>query len=285
MSAARIVPVNYFDSDHATITVSRAAPATYPITNLQSDVSSDIWMSENDLETTISGTFNGGARQISHFSVWPAPPDSLIGCLVHLRMWSDTAQTTLVLDQVYDFFTPSGGNWGTFLWGIQNWGVDNADRTARLAPLVKWFTAVAVSAFEVTFVRTGALDVHYFAARRIVLGDYVEAATNASMGCSVGFQTSSIQRRNPISGTLRRRSLARWRGMSFEMVFESEAERAAWNDLVYVAEPAREIVFSLFQESTQRDRDTTILGSLVNMNPIVFQNINFNKLQLAIVES
>jgi hypothetical protein len=69
-----------------------------------------------------------------------------------------------VHDQTYDFFTPSGGVWGTFLWGIQNWGVDNADRTARLAPLVKWFTAVAVSAYEITFIRTGALEVHYFAA-------------------------------------------------------------------------------------------------------------------------
>jgi hypothetical protein len=282
--SARIVPVNYFDSDHSTISMTPAAPDTYPVTNLQSDVSSDVLITASDANHVILGSFNGGARQISHFSVWPAPPDSLIGAQVRLRMWSNVAKTTLVHDQTYDFFTPSGGVWATFLWGIQNWGVANPDRLARLTPLVKWFAAVAVSAYEITFIRTGALEVHYFACRRIVLGDYVEAATNASVGCSVGSQTSSIQRRNPISGTMRRRSLARWRGMSFEMMFETEAERAAWNDLVYVAEPAREIVFSLFQEGTQRDRDTTVLGSMTNMNPIVFQDINFNKLQLAIVE-
>jgi hypothetical protein len=67
--------------------------------------------------------------------------------------------------------------------------VDNADRTARLAPLVKWFTAVAVSAYEITFIRTGALEVHYFAARRIWLGDYVAAAVNASAGLTAGFMT------------------------------------------------------------------------------------------------
>jgi hypothetical protein len=43
----------------------------------------------------ITGNFNGGARQISHFSVWPAPPDCLIGAQVHLEMWSDVAMTTL----------------------------------------------------------------------------------------------------------------------------------------------------------------------------------------------
>jgi hypothetical protein len=72
--------------------------------------------------------------------------------------------------------------------------------------------------------------------------------------------------------------------MQFEMMFEDEAERAAWNDLCYAADPGNEIIFSLFQESTQRDRDTTVMGSLEVLNPIVFQDLNFNKLQLAIVE-
>jgi hypothetical protein len=73
--------------------------------------------------------------------------------------------------------------------------------------------------------------------------------------------------------------------MKFEMMFEDEAERAAWSDLNYVADPGNEIIFSLFQESTQRDRDTTIMGSLEALNPLTFQALNFNKLQFSIVGS
>jgi hypothetical protein len=285
MSSARIVPVNFFDSEHSTVVISPAAASGFPETNLQSNVASDIWVSTSDANQVITGNFGGNARQISHFSVWPAPPDCLIGSQVRLRMWSDVAKTALVHDQTYDFFTFSGDTWNTFLWGIQQWGVDNADRTARLAPLVKWFAAVAVSAYEITFIRTGALEVHYFAARRIWLGDYVAAAVNASAGLTAGFMTGSSHHRNPTSGTLRRKPGARWRAMRFEMMFEEEAERAAWNDLNYVADPNNEIIFSIFQENTLRDRDTTLMGSLETLQPIAFQALNFNKLQFSIVES
>jgi hypothetical protein len=42
MSSARIVPVNFFDSDHSTISISPAAASGFPETNLQSNVSSDM---------------------------------------------------------------------------------------------------------------------------------------------------------------------------------------------------------------------------------------------------
>jgi len=286
--ALRIVPVNFLDAAHCTdLAVSPAAVSTMPVTNLQSNIRDRVWRSTSLNAQVITGTFGGNARRISHLSIWPADGSSLIGAQIAVRMWSDVAQTTLVRNvAATDFFTFTGEVYNTFLWGIQSWGVANDDRTARLAPFSTWFTPIAVSAFEITITNAGAVDTPYFEARRIVIGDYVEAPYNALIGAAPAWRSGSQHQRS-VGGALRRLSRARWRELRFETVFGTEADRSAWADLIYVSDPANEIVVSLFPGDAvpKTERDFTVLGSLEALNPIVFENVIFHRLQLAIVES
>lgn len=282
----RIVPVNFFD-EVEDLAVTSEASASLAIENLQSNVRGDVWRSTNLNSQVITGTFGNNARQISHLSIWPADGSSLIGAQVAVRMWSDVAQTTLTRNvAATNFFTPTGDNYNEFLWGIQSWGVDNDDRTARLAPFVTWFTPIAVSAFEITITNAGAVDTSYFEARRIWLGDYVEAPYNAALGAAPAWRSSSEHRRT-VGGSLRRNARARWRELRFETVFASEADRSAWADISYTCDPAEEIVISLFpgHATPKVERDFTVMGSLETLNPMVYENVDFHRLQLAIVES
>jgi hypothetical protein len=286
MSGIRIVPVNFFD-EVEDLAVTSEASASLSKENLQSPVSGDVWRSTGLGTQVITGTFGGNARQISHLSIWPAREIScLIGAQVAVRMWSDVAQTTLTRDAAAsDVFPATGGNWNEFLYGIQSWGADNADRTARLQPFLSWFSPVPVSAFEITITNAGNVDTPYFEASRIVLGDYVEAPFNAKPGAAPKWGSASEQHRS-VGASLRRVSRARWRELRFETQFLTESDRSAWADLMHVCDPAQEIVCSLFPGlGNKLERDFTLLGSLEVVNPLVFEAHGLHTLQLALVES
>lgn len=284
----RIVPQNFLDAEHCSdLAVTSEASSSYAVENLQSNVRDRVWRSTNLDSQVITGTFGGNARQISHLSIWPADGSSLIGATVAVRMWSDVAQTTLVRNvSATNFFTFTGENYNEFIWGIHPWGVEAGDHTARLAPFVTWFTPIYVSAFEITLANAGAVDTSYFESRRIVLGDYVQAPYNAGYGAAPQWQSASKHRRT-VGGTLRRLSRAKWRELRFDTVFASEADRSEWSDLQYLCTPETEVVVSLFpgDASAKKERDFTVLGSLETLNPMVFENPDFHRLQMAVVES
>lgn len=286
---ARLVPVNYLDADHcADLSVSPAAVAAFPVTNLQSNVRGDAWRSTSLAAQTIAGTFGGNVRQITTWGIWPADASSLIGAQVRVRLWSDVAKTTLVYDSgTIDFFTPTGVVYGTFLWGVQQWGVDNADKTARLAPKVKFIAAVAVSAFEITITNAGNVENQYFEARRILLGDYTEAPYSAEKGFKPRRAANSTQKR-AVGGSLRRFRRARWNEAGFEIHLETQAQRQAWHDLCYLADPGAEIFIAIFDpdvDGEKQARDAMWLGSMTVLNPIVWQDETLHVLEIAIAES
>lgn len=289
--ALRLVPTNFLDTDHCTdlAATSEASATLLAATNLQSNVRDKVWRSTSLASQSITGSWGGNVRQISMWGIWPAGDgtSSLIGATERVRLWRDVAKTDLVYDSgTIDHFTFTGENYNTFLWGVQQWGVDNADKTARLAPRVKWFTAVPASAFQIDIANAGAVDTNYFESRRICLGDYVEAPYNALFGASPQWKSASELQRT-VGGSLRRLTRARWRELRFETVFGTEADRARWSDLQYLCDPSREIVISIFpgDSSEKKERDFTVLGSLEVLNPMVFENPDFHRLQLAILES
>ena len=287
MSGVRIVPVNFFD-EVTDLAVTSEASASLAVENLQSPVSGDVWRSTNLNAQVITGTFGGNARRISHLSIWPAREGScLIGAQVAVRMWSDVAQTTLTRNAAAaNVFTPTGGNWNEFLWGIQSWNVDNDDRTARLQPFLSWFSPIAVSAFEITITNAGAVDKPYFEASRIVLGDYVDAPYNAGLGAAPQWGTTSRANRTR-GGSRRSLTGTQHRELRFETVFDTEAERSKWSDIVRVCDPANEILISLFpgDATPKKERDFTVLGSLESLNPMVFESTTLHRAQFAIVEN
>lgn len=281
----RIVPVNAIDD--ATLSVSPAAVTTLPVTNLQSNIRDRLWRSTSLASQVIEGNWAGNVRRLSHFSLWPSgQASSLIGANVRLQIYSDLAMSSSVYDQTWAFFTPTGPGWGDDPWGAFEWGVAYDDRTARLAPLSKWFTAVNASAFRLTISNGGAVDTEYFEARRIVLGEYQQAPYNGLTGMAPQWRSNSEGQRT-VGGSLRRLSRAKWRELRFDTVIQTDAERAQWSDIMHACDPSSEVVISIFpaNASERLERDFTVLGSLEALNPIVWENYEFHRLQLAFTES
>lgn len=280
----RIVPVNEFDT--ATATVTPAAVSTMPLANLQVPLRDALWRSPNLEPQVIDFNWSGNSRRISHFSLWPsAQASALIGSRVRLQLWSDLAGATSVLDQTWDFFTPTGPGWGVDPWGQFRWGAADDDRTARLAPLSKWFAMVLAASGRVT-ISNLYVDTPYLESRRMVLGEYQEAPFGGSIGMAPQWRSGSEHARNKFA-TLRRNAGGRWRELRFETIFETDEDRAKWSDIVYACDPANEIVCAIFpaNASERLERDFTVLGSLEALNPMVFEDVRFHRLQLSIVES
>lgn len=286
---ARLVAFNFIDAEHVSdLAVSPVAATNYPITNLQNDVSADTWRSTSLASQEITGSYGGNARRISVWGIFPGRGTAcLLGAQVRVQLYSDAARATQVYDSgTLDVFTPTGVVWGTFPWGSHPWSVEHGHHQVRLTPLVRWFTAVDVGSFKITITNGGAVDTTYFEAGRFLLGDYVQAPFNAMLGAAPSWVTNSENRRT-YGGTSRRNRRARWRSLRCEIALNTEATRAAWFALCYAADPGTEILFSLFQsdDGARLDHDFTVLGSLNVLNPIVWSDVNFHRLQLEIEES
>lgn len=279
--ALRILPVNWADT--ATLSVSPAAVTTLPVTNLQSNVRDRVWRSTSLAQQVITGHWSGGGYPCSAWGMWPG---NMAGSTIRVQLYSDTAWSVQVYDSgTLDFFTYTGTVYGTFLWGATPWGVEVGDRTAKLAPKVVYFTQVVAASFKITITNGPGVDTSYFEARRFWLADYVDAPYNARYGAQPAWRSSSEHART-IGGSLRRRNGARWKELRFDTMFATEADRTKWSDLMYQLDPATELVLSLFPAAaTRQERDFTVMGSLEVLNPLVFENVNYHTLQLAIVES
>jgi hypothetical protein len=285
----RVLIDNFLDATHCSdLAVSPAAEPAFPITNLQSNVRDAGWRSTSLATQVITGTFGGNARRISAWGVWPALLSSLIGATVRVELFSDAAMATSVYDSgTLQFFTPTGENWNEFIYAIHPWNVEQGDRTARRAPLVKWFTAVYVSSFRITIANGGAVDTAYFEAERIWLSDYVEAPFGARPGAVPRRGNNDELTRTP-GGILRRLEQGSWNGLSFENVLQTEAQRSVWWEILEACRPASEVVVSLFagDTSAKKERDFTVKGSMRAPNrELVFGAGGVHTLQLEIEES
>jgi hypothetical protein len=285
---ARRAEINFFDQV-TDLAVTPAAVSTFPITNLQSNVSDKTWRSPNRDVQRFTGSFSGGGRRISVWGIFPGRgAASLLGARVRVKLYADAARATVpVYDSgELDVFTWTGDGWGIFPFGSQPWGVEHGNHAARLTPLLRYFAAVHVGSFEITISDSGALDSTYFEARRFFLGDYVEASYNAALGIAPKWESNSEQERS-LGGVLRRQPRARWREGRADIVLEGEAARASWFAFTYLADPGREILISFFQsgDGARLEADFTFLGSLRVLNPLIWANTDWHTLQLEFSES
>ena len=281
----RLIPVNHFDG--AAIAVSPAAVATLPVTALQTYDREQLWRSPNLEPQVITGHWNGNVRVVDHVSVWPsAQASSLIGSRWRFEFFRDADWIAGIYDTgTLDYFAFSGSAFGSAGYGVEPYGVDPTDRTARIAPLLRYFTAVNAGSFRITVTNGGAVDTPYFEARRIWMGQSVVAPRNANFGAAPQWLTNSELRRT-IGGSAQRLARARWRGLRVDTRVFNEADRATWSDLLAVCTPEKEIILTCFPgEGARRERDFTVMGSFETLNPMPFMNRNYHTLQLAIVES
>lgn len=275
----RIIPANFFD-DVTDLAVSPAAVSSMPATSLQNSNRDEVWRSTSLAPQVFTFSFGGNARPIDSWGIWPG---NLIGAKIRVELFVGVAS---VYDSgTLECFTPTGEVWGTFLWGGPPWGVELADRTARSAPLVKFITEVIADNGRITITNGGAVDTEYLEASRFWLGQSVLAPYTARHGLAPQFVDLSEQSRSP-GAVLRVQTNAKHRRMAFDTVFETEADRFAWSQILGFCGTSREVVISLLPtDGTTLGRELTLRGYIEALNPTVFANPNFHTLQLAFTES
>lgn len=277
----RIIPANWLD-ECADLAVTPAAVTAFPITNLQLTKRDRLWRSPNLDPQTITGTFAGGPRPVNAWAIFPGD-GNLVGAKV--RVVLSAAGATVYDSGTLDAFTFSGTGWGSFPWGGHPWGVETADRSFRRAPLARYITEVYPDSFSVTITNGGAMDEPAFEADRLTFGQSVLAPYTARTGLAPVTMDPSEHQRSP-GAVLRVREVAGFREVTFDTVFESEADRFAWSEIMGYIGVRREIVLSLLpDDATTKGRDLTYRGYLKAVNPLAFTDSNFHTLQLSLTES
>lgn len=291
---AHILPVNHFDSATLRVDVNGVAYSTgdvpsLPIQNLQNTVRGDLWRSVDKNLNSVLGHWGGNARTVSAIEIWPsAQASSLIGCKIQFLGFSDAGWVNLTKNTgALDFFTPTGENYGTFLWGDPPWGVERTDRLARLAPFTLEFSAVTLGSFciWVSAPAPSALDTPYFEARRIVLAEAVTFPFNAFYGAAPQWKGNSTAQRGP-GGGLRGRRRAVWRELRFNTQVKTEADRAAWSDLMNVIE-GQEVSVNLFPSNAapRLTRDFVCRGRLEQIEAMPYENVEKHTMKFSVLES
>jgi hypothetical protein len=236
----------------------------------------------------ILGSWVGNARTVSAWGLFPAlGVASLLGARVRLQLYQSADYATQVYDSgVLDVFAWTGSSWGTFAWGGTPWGCDATDLTARRSAIVRYFAPVVCGSFRLEITSSGAVDTPYIEASRFWLANYVEAPYNADYGALPQWPSGAEQQRT-VGASLRRLVRSNWRELQFQTKFLTDADRATWSDLLYLCNPATEIVLSLFpgDADPRRERDFTVLGSLKDLNPMNWEKYNFHTARFAITES
>ena len=292
---ARLWPVNHFDGV-TDLAVTPSAVSTYPITNLQSNIRDRLWRSPNLDPQVITFSFGGNGRYVSAWGGFPSGSASaMIGSKLRLELWTSANRSgSAIYDSgTLDWFTFTNPLWAVFPWGAGPWGVESGDFTARLAPCARHISRVAVGSGRITITNGGAVDKPYFEMRRFWLAEATEAPYAPGMGMSAAWRSGSEHQR-AIGGALRRLARAvrgtlsgQHRELRCEVALNSEAHRAAWFALSHAADPGAEIVFSPFDytDGARRFSEHLVMGSLEVLNPVIWENYEFWKLQLAIAES
>jgi hypothetical protein len=258
----RIVPINYVDT--ATSVAATSEATRFPVTNLQSNIRDRSWRSSNQSAQTITGTFPFiTARTFSAWGLWPGA--FLYGNFVQMKIWDGTDP---IFDSGLDAFTrPSGiGDWlASNAFGTANY--TNAG-LASLAAHVEYFTPVASSqagpTFELTVQHGGSPNGAYFEARRLWVGEYVDAPFPADASSFTWRWITTSRASRAFGGSLRRLVGSKVRAFRFDTLLDSEADRQTWANLLYFCEPGKEVVISLFQTVAKQHEDFTILGSVVS---------------------
>lgn len=275
----RIIPVNFFD-ECADLAVSPAAVSSMPATNLQNSNRDEVWRSTSLDAQVFTFSWGGNVRSIDSWGIWPG---NIIGAKARLELL--IGGSTVYDSGTIECFTPTGEAWGTFLWGVHPWGVEESDRTARSAPLLKFFTETAADNGRITITNGGGVDTAYHEAARFWLGQSVLAPYTANHGLALQPVDLSQHDRSP-GAVLRVQANAKHRRMQFDTVFETEADRFAWSQIITECGISREVVISLLpSDATTLGRELALRGYLEALNPIVFANPNFHTLQLAFTES
>lgn len=267
MSNARFILDDFAD---ATLAATPAVETTMPVTYCQLDARDRFTRSTSIATQVVQGHWDGNERYlgglvIAQHSGW--------GGKIRLQVHGNVNYT----DDNYDSGTVDlGGPLPTlenFEWGIAPLGLETDDLLAKEAAYSLFFTKTKGASFTLTFSQCQDL---YWQFGRIVLGDYIEAPYSPDHGMSFGAESNHEHHRMR-GGTLRSRAAARFNVLQARMIQATDAERAAWKDLVERI-TNRTVGVSLFPGfGGRQERDHVDVMALDRNTPNTWASPNFHE--------
>lgn len=227
MANLRLGHKNY--ADLATLTSNPAVASGSVVSYLQNDNRGDLYLASVTSATEIKGTWNGTAYDdIQQFTLWRhngfysgATPATVRVVLYPNADWTGTPlYDSTAVAMFSTTFSPYFVNWG---WAYTN----------------LYFAAFAgCKSFKITV--TVAV-VSALQAMRVYLGPYVEAPVQIGEGAGLAPESNSTQMRSQ-SGSLRSLARAKFRTLTFDMLLQTEADRAAWFEIAMYVDVVKSFV-------------------------------------------
>lgn len=237
MSNLRICPINFVDEAPVFSALSPMAP-NLPITNAQLTSRDSPARSISNGDLVILGHWNGNGRKVDSLFFFR---HNCHGGKLRLLLFKDIGFTSAVYDSgalEISALSPIDVDWGTAPLGVAS-----NDLLALESPFSFFFPAVACSAFGVILSRCQA---PYWEIGRMFLGKYLEAPYNPDYGMRFGWQSNTVQKRTPLSASLRTRPGDRWREFGGNLIYTADADRAVWRDLLGRISLEEDVAVSIF---------------------------------------
>lgn len=275
MANAYFVPDDF---DEATLAASPAVETTMPVTNMQLDARDRVTRSTGIATQVFTGHWNTNNRYIDSFIM---ARHTGYGGSIRLQLFSASDSAT---GQVYDSGTvviiSALVVSESFAWGIAKLGLPINDQLADEAAYSLFFTGVQCASFKITLSNCQAL---YWQIGRIVMGRRVEAPWNPQHGMTFGERRGTQHTRMPIGGSIRSRAGARWNELTADMVQATDAERAAWRDLIgQIAN--RTVGVSIRPGAGGREeRDHVDIMALEDASPNAWANVAFHQSNIRMI--
>ncbi len=267
-SRLRICPINYFDE--ATLTATPAMSAALPEIYAQLTSRELVARSTSTADQVIQGTWGGDGRAIDSFFLFRHTGQ---GGRVQLQLYTQADYTSLAYDSgVLDIYALP--QLASFEWGVAPLGFATNDLLAAEAPFSLFFPSTICGSFKITFTRC---QHKYWEIGRVYLGKYLEAPYSPKFGMLVGWQSNDIQTRTK-GASLRTRAGGRWRELRLDMMYATDADRAAWRDLLGRITKVEDVAISIFPGfGGRQERDHVLNAQLLELAPFNWANFNFNQ--------
>jgi len=263
-------------ADRTTLTASTVAGALVAA-NLLTDRKSAVWRSTGTSATLTGTTTTTETAACVHLPFCNLSPTATI----RVRLYSDTAGTTLVLDTGVVLASPAAA---IALRGWTAAAAASAYSYGGGAHARIWFAATSWKRFVVDISDASNLQ-GYIEAARLVVGPYWSPIYNAAMGASIR-QVDSSRHYRTDAGELLTDAGSKYRSMQLDLNNMAAVDRKAFIDILRGCGMVYPILVSLFPSDSdvELERDHTIYGKLTDLSAMKITQYNAYSSSLEVEE-
>lgn len=244
----RIIATN--DADTASISVSPAAAATLPASNLQDPTRARVWRSTSVADQVFTLTW-ASPRTFSAFVL--VRHNLTSSATWRIQIYTDAGATTLVYDSAAILANPPKP-FGDLAFGIDPLGASVYSGWAY-AVATHWLPAQAAGqAVKITLSDSGNPS-GFLQASRLFIGNYIETADGPEYGVSLGWAEQTVQTRTE-GGTLRSDPAEPYRVLSIPLGLLDQNDRSKILELSRLAGMRKDVFVSMMPgpgDAVERD--------------------------------